>query len=305
MSFTLAELVSILLNIIAPVMAVAAIGYALARIFSLDTRVLSKLSLYLFSPALTFVSIYHSKLGTEFASIILFAVIIFVAMGILSWILSKTLRFDRMTTSAFALCTMFVNAGNFGLPLDLFAFGQEGLARAVIFFVATSILTQTFAVFIAARGTVTNRAALMQVLKMPLIYAVALALLLNVSQWAIPDAIMKSVELVSGGTIPLVLVILGIELSRATLTQDRGTIALATVVRLVASPIIAFGLAAIMGMEGIARSVCIVEASTPTAVLAAIIASEFKVKSEFVTSTVLVSTLASVVTLTILIGILR
>ena len=103
MSFSLAELGFILVNIVAPVMAVAAIGYALARIFKLDTRVLTKLSLYLFSPALTFVSIYRSKLGTEFTSIILFAVIIFGAMGILSWIISKSLRFDRMTTSAFAI----------------------------------------------------------------------------------------------------------------------------------------------------------------------------------------------------------
>lgn len=305
MSFSLAELVSILLNIIAPVMAVAAIGYALARIFSLDTRVLSKLSLYFFSPALTFVSIYHSKLGTEFLSILAFSLIIFVLMGIVTWVLTKSLHFDRLTESAFALCTMFINAGNFGLPLDLFAFGQEGLNRAVIFFVGTSITTQTVAVFIAARGTVTNRAAFLQVLKMPLIYAAALALLFNASQWAIPDPIMKSVELISGGTIPLVLVILGIELSRATLTQDRGTIALATAVRLIVAPILAFGVAAVMGMDGIARSVCIVESSTPTAVLAAIIASEFKVKSEFVTSTVLVTTVVSVVTLTILIGILK
>lgn len=305
MSFSLAELVSILLNIVAPVMAVAAIGYVLARSFSLDTRVLSKLSLYFFSPALTFVSIYRSKLGTEFVSILAFSLISFVLIGIVTWLLTKLLHFDRLTASAFALCTMFINAGNFGLPLDLFAFGQEGLNRAVIFFVGTSITTQTVAIFIAARGTVTNRAAFLQVLKMPLIYAAALALLFNASQWAIPDPIMKSVELISGGTIPLILVILGIELSRATLTVDRGTIALATVVRLIVAPILAFGLAAVMGMDGMARSVCIVEASTPTAVLAAIIASEFKVKSEFVTSTVLVTTVVSVVTLTVLIGILK
>lgn len=305
MTFSFTEIGFILVNIVAPVMVVAAIALMLARLFGLDTRVLSKLSLYLFSPALTFVSIYHSNLGGEFVSIIVFAFIIFCAMGALSWILAKSLRYDRMATSAFALCTMFVNAGNFGLPLDLFAFGQEGLTRAVIFFVASSMLTQTFAVFIAARGTVTNREALLQVFKMPLIYSAALALAFNGLHIEIPDPVIKSVELVSGGTVPLMLVILGIELSRATLGQERGMIALATGVRLIASPLIAFGLAALMGMEGITRAVCIVEASTPTAVLAAIIATEFKLKPEFVTSTVFVSTLVSVVTLTILIGILR
>lgn len=305
MSFTLAELASILLNIIAPVIAVAALGFFLGRRFELDARSLSKFTLYLFSPALAFVSIYRSKLGTEAFSIFAFAFIIFGLMGILTWILTKALRFDRLTASAFALSVLFVNAGNYGLPLDLFAFGQDGLDRAVVYFVATGILAQTFAIFIAARGSVTNRDAFLQVFKMPLIYAAALAIIFNLNQWQMPEPIMKSVDLISSGTVPVILLVLGIELSRATLNNDRGAVTLATVVRLVIGPIVAFGLALLMGMQGVTRSVCVLESSTPTAVMVSIIAVEFKVKPEFVTSVVLVSTVASVVTLTILLGILK
>lgn len=301
----IAELVSILINIIAPVILVAALGFTLARAFSLDSRTLSRLSLYLFSPTLTFTSIYKSQLGIEFVSILAFALIISALIAVVSFVLVRAMRFDRLTSSAFMLSTVFVNAGNFGLPLNLFAFGEEGLNRAVVFFVATSVLTQTVAVFIAARGNAANRAALLQVFRMPLVYAAAVAVVLNVSHWQIPEPMMKSVDLISGGTVPLVLVILGAELSRVTLSQDRFAIGLATFVRLAVAPILAFGVAAVMGMQGVTRSVCILEASTPTAVLVSILAGEFRVRPEFVTSVIFISTLVSIVSMTILIGVLR
>ncbi len=301
----IAEPIFILVNIILPVLLVAALGLILARKFSFDSRTLSRLSLYLFSPTLTFTSIYKSELGLEFVSILVFVLIVFAVMAVLCFVLVKAMRFDRVTSSAFLLSTLFINAGNYGLPLNLFAFGQEGLSRAVIFFVMTSILTQTVAVFIAARGDGANRTALLQVFKMPLVYAVTLALIFNASHWQIPEPLMKSAELISSGTIPLVLVILGVELARASLSQDRFAVGLATVVRLGVAPVLAFIVAAVMGLQGVTRSVCILEASTPTAALVSIIAGEFKTRPEFVTSVVLLSTVLSIVSMTILIGILR
>src|SRR3989304_165040 len=118
----IAELVSILLNIIAPVIAIAALGFILARVFQVDIRSLTRLSLYLFSPALTFTQIYKSQLGVEFASIIAFAFIICGLMGIVALFINKVMRYDRLTGSAFMLSTLFVNAGNLGIPVNLFAF---------------------------------------------------------------------------------------------------------------------------------------------------------------------------------------
>ncbi len=301
----IAELASILVTIIAPVMLVAALGYALSRAFGLDSRTISRLSLYLFSPTLVFNSIYKSKLGAESVSITAFVLIIFALMALCSFGIIKAAHFDRLTASAFLLGTVFLNAGNYGIPLDLFAFGQDGMDRAVIFYVANSILTQTVAVFVAARGNVSNKAALAQVFKMPIVYATILAIFFNASQLQLPEPLAKSLDLISGGTVPLVLVLLGVELSRVTISKDLFVVGLATFSRLVLASIIAFGLASVMGLTGTTRSVCILEASTPTAVLVTALASEFKVRPEIVTSTVLVSTLVSIVSMTILIGILR
>lgn len=299
-----AALVSIFVNIIAPIAVVALLGWVLGKAFAIDPRHLSRLMLYLFSPALIFTSIYRAKLDAQFAGIALFAVIVTALMGIVTFILIKLLRYDPVTASAFALSVLFVNAGNYGLPLILFAFGEQGLAQAAIYFAASLILTQTLAVFIAARGHAGAGAAVLNVFKLPLVYAVALGLVLNVTRVPVPDPLMKSADLLSQAAVPVMLVILGLELGRARFAEDRLHVSLATVVRLVVAPMVAFGLAAVMGLSGTVAAVCIVESSMPTAVMATIIAVEFKTRPEFVTGAVFLSTIASIVSLTILLGLL-
>ena len=303
-SMSLSSLASILINIIAPIVLVAAAGFIMARTIRADARPVSRLMLYFFTPSLVFASAYRTKLSGEYVSIAVFALVITGLMGIVTWLLIKTVRYDRLTASAFALGVLFVNAGNYGLPLILFAYGREGLARAAFYFTMSAILAQTLAIFIAARGRASARDALLNVLKMPLVYAVTLGLILNQTGLTIPEPIMKAIDLVAGAAVPVMLTILGIELAGATIENDRAVIGLATFAKLIIAPIIAFALAAFMGLQGVTRAVCIVEASMPTAVMASIIAVEFDARPKIVTGIVFASTLFSVITLTVLLGIL-
>jgi predicted permease len=302
---SLSSLASILFNIILPIALVAAVGFVLARRLDIDARPLSRVMLYFFTPALIFSSAYGTQLSREYITIGIFAFAITAVMGIVTWAIIKLMRYDRLTGSAFALGVLFVNAGNYGLPLILFAFGQEGLARAALYFAVSAILTQTLAIFIASRGRANAREAMLNVFKMPLVYAVTLGLAFNLTGLTVPEPIMKSVDLVSGAAVPVMLTILGIELARATLGNDRRTIGLATMAKLVVTPLVAFPLAALLGLAGVGRAVAIIEASMPTAVMASIVAVEFDARPKLVTGIVFVSTVASMITLTILLGILR
>jgi predicted permease len=261
--------------------------------------------LYFFTPALVFSQTYHAKLSGEYTSIAIFSIGMTALMALVSWLLAKTLRYDRLTASAFMLGVLFVNAGNYGLPLILFAFGEEGLARAAFYFTMSAILVQTLGIFVAARGKANARDALINVLKMPLVYAVTIGLLFNLAQIKMPDPLLKSIDLASSAAVPSMLTILGIELARAKIEDDRTVIGLATITKLIVVPILAFPLAALMGLDGLTRAVCIVEASMPTAVMATIVAVEFDARPKLVTGIVFASTLGSIVTLTLLLGILR
>ena len=302
---TLYALASILVNIIAPIILVAAVGFVLARVLDLDARSLSRTTLYFFTPALIFGAAYRTQFTGEYVAISVFAVIITALMGIITWLLIKIMRYDRLTGSAFALGVLFVNAGNYGLPLILFAYGQAGLDRAAIYFAITAVLSQTLAIFIAARGRASARDALLNVLKMPLVYAVVLGLGFHWIGLTVPDPIMKSVDLAASAAVSVMLVILGIELARVTLGNDHLTIGLATIAKLVITPLVAFPLAALVGLQGVGRAVSIIEASMPTAVMASIVAVEFDARPKLVTGIVFASTMFSIITLTVLLGILK
>jgi len=301
----LINLASILVNIILPIVLIAATGFVLARKLDVEARSLSRTMLYFFTPTLVFSLTYKAKLSSEYASIAVFVGLMAVLMLVVCGFIARVLRYDRLTTSAFMLGCLFVNAGNYGLPLILFAFGEEGLARAAFYFTINSILIQTLGIFVAARGKASARDALINTLKMPLVYAVTLGLLLNLAHVPLPQPLTKSVDLVAGAAVPTMLVILGIELARARIENDRAVIGVATFAKLILVPLMAFPLAAALGLEGVTRAVCIVEASMPTAVMATIVAVEFDARPKLVTGIVFASTLGSIITLTILLGILR
>jgi predicted permease len=202
------------------------------------------------------------------------------------------------------LSVLFFNAGNYGLPLVLFAFGEEGLARAVLFFTVVAAQTHTLAVFIAARGTARSRDAVWNVFRLPLVYAFTFGFLANQFGLVLPAPIVKAVELTGNAAVPVLLTVLGIELSRIQIQQDRGAIGIATIARLAIAPLVAFALTGALGITGITRAVCIIQASMPTAVNATILAVEFDARPNLVAGTVFVSTVASVITLTILLAML-
>lgn len=287
-------------------MLVAAIAFGLAKAHIVtEQRPLARTSLYFFSPALIFESLTRSTVNaSDFASIVGFAVVVLVIVGMIGFLLTRILKFDRMLTSAFLLSILFVNAGNYGVPFNQFAFGKEGVARAAIFFTTNSVLTNTLAVYLASAGHSNMRKSLSAVVRMPVVYAALAGLVFNGLHLSLPDPLSRAVDLAAAAALPVMLVNLGLELARAKLRDYEWRVFLATGIKLLVTPLIALGLAGVFGMQGLTRSVSIIEASMPTAVMASLIATEFQARSDFVTSVVFLSTIGSTITLTVLLLIL-
>jgi len=105
-------------------------------------------------------------------------------------------------------------------------------------------------------------------------------------------------------TIPIMLVVLGAQLSHASVRGRIQPILLASGLRLLLGPLIAVGLVALLGISGLTRQVAIVQSAMPTAVVTGVLASEFGADAEFVTATILVSTITSVATLSVLLSVI-
>jgi len=291
---------TIFYNNIVPVFVAIGVGYALERRFGIQIKSVSRTVFYALSPCLIFSSLVQSTVsGEEFWNITSFQILITLGVALVAWGVARGLRFDRVMESAFLLATLFVNAGNYGLSINLLAFGEAALARAIIYFVVSSVLINTAGVYLASRGKARAFDALVNVFKVPLVYAVLLAVLVNLVKLDLTGSpIFKAVEMMGKAAVPLMLLLLGMQLADTRLTQGIKLAGLATIIRLVVTPALAWPLANLLSLAGPTLQACVVEASMPTAVTATVLAIEFDAQPEFVTSVVLLSTLASPLTLT-------
>jgi len=300
-----AVLLTIFWEVILPVFIIIALGYLLERRLGLDVQPISRVIFYALAPCLVFSSTATSTVsGTDLWKIAAFVLLTTLVMGLLAWTTARVLRFNRTRESAFLLTTLFVNAGNYGLPINLFAFGQAGLERAAIFFTVSALLTSSVGVYLASRSQASGLDALRNVFKVPIVYGALAGFAVNLAAITVPEPVAKAVNLVGGSSVPLMLLLVGAQLARTSLAGELKVIGLATLVRLVVAPVVALVLAAWCGLTGVTRQTCITEASMPTAVTTIILATEFEAEPQFVAGVVFASTLASIVTLTLLLALL-
>ncbi len=115
----------------------------------------------------------------------------------------------------------------------------------------------------------------------------------------------RGLDVLGRAAVPVMLLLLGIQLSRNSLGKDIKSVSAATILRLGLAPLVSLLLASVLGLSGNTRRACVLEASMPTAVTSVILALEFDVLPEFVTGVIFLSTMLSPLSLTLLIALLR
>ncbi len=285
-----------------PIMLISAAGYVLGKKLNIDSRSVGRISFYFFSPILVFNLLVHSQLavgeiiktGSLAIGVMLFSGAIALAGGLF-------LKLERTILVSMLITAMFANNGNYGLPLISFAFGPEALAHSSIYFVFSSLLTNTVGVLIASLGHLNLKQAVFGMFKIPTLYAVLLAALINQFHLGIPQPLERTVSLAAGAGVPVMILLLGLELRQVRSTKYLSALGISAGVRLLAGPIIGIALTSVLGISSTGRQAGIIEASMSSAVACTNLAAEYKLDSSLVAATVLVSTLLSPLTLTPLI----
>jgi hypothetical protein len=295
----LSDLFHLFSNNILPIFLAAAAGFLVAKYLGVSARAVSRIAFYIFSPCLVFVLLTSGQLdGDDITQMAAFAAVSILIMGAITALIARLLRFERSIMMALIITVMFANAGNFGLSLTLFAFGESAVAYASIYFVTSAFLVYTLGVVLASWGHSDIKTALIGVFKVPVIYAVVFAVLYNWLDWQLPLPVERTVTLLSEAAIPVMIVLLGIQLYNAKISKEYFKVGLSNFLRLVVSPILAIGLASLFHLKGAAYQAGVIESAVPTAVLTTVLATEYDLDPAFVTTTVVISTLLSPLTLT-------
>lgn len=297
------KLLPIFVETVLPVFLVAGAGYLLAWRMTIDGRSLGRLLFYLATPSLVFRSLYTSEVELAIlGEIAVVIVVLAVLVGGLGWIIG----FDqgRRERVAIVLTSAVSNNGNMGIPISFFAFGDIGLALGTLYYVVSSFLNNTLGVVIASAGQASPAKAIRNAFQVPVLYAAVLGLLLNQWNLDVPSPIYSAVDLLANAAVPGMLVLLGVQLHAAPLGQGQAVIWRSAALRLVLAPLLAWQLCNLLGIVGDERNVLILQAAMPTAVMAAVLATEYDASPQLVAAVIFVTTLLSMVTLSIVLGFL-
>lgn len=302
---SLSILLSTFANNLLPILLLSGAGFVVGKFLSVDSRTIGRVVFYIFAPMLVFDLLLQNDIKiNEALSIIAFTASMILVMGLLTFAIGSAMKLARPALMAVLIATMFGNTGNYGLPVVSFAFGEQGLRYGGLIFVTTSVLFNTVGILIASLGHANFKDAALGLLKVPTVYGVLFALLINGLNIEMPLALSRTIDLAAGGSIPMMIVLLGVELSRIKWSKELRGVGLSVSLRLLIAPVIALLLTPLLGLQGAAWQAGVMQASMPAAVNTTILASEYKLDSSLVTAIVFIGTLLSPLTLTPLIVLL-
>jgi len=279
--------------VIAPIFVCAGIG--MAWIWSgkaFNTEMVTEISFNLGIPCIIFSTLTRLTVSTEafaeMAVIYAIATLGFLALGAI------VLKLAGLPLTTFLPGQGFCNNGNMGLPLSLFAFGEQGLAYAISTFVISSIGS-----FTVGMGIYSGRPSWGLVWRNPIIYGLLLTLVFMLSGTKPPQWLSNTTQILGGVAIPMMLISLGVAMARLKIAGF-GRALFLSVLRIGGGFAIGLAIAEIAGLHGAARGVLLMQSAMPVAVNNYLLAQRFNRNPSEVAGTVVVSTALSFATLPLL-----
>ncbi|MEM1063918.1 MAG: AEC family transporter [Pseudomonadota bacterium] len=290
------NLVLTVLEIVAPVFLLGGLGFAWVKLgFEYRIQFVTNMAMTLAVPCLIFTALMETEIDpAQLAAVSLAAIVAYlgitVAMAALVWI-------ARLETRTYLAPIIFGNTGNIGLPLALFAFGDEGLGFAVVIFAVMAVYAFTFGVWLVSGG-----GSLLRVVQEPMVAATLLGALFLWQGWQTPTFLTNALTLIGQMAIPLMLITLGVAVARL----EPGSYGRALWLSL-AKAIVCVGVAWWVGryfmLSDVAFAVLVLQVATPVAVTSYLLAEKYGADGDAVAGLVVVSTLLAVGLIPLILGV--
>jgi len=273
--------------IIFPIVAIVTSGYLYAKRFQTDMEVANRLNLNIFLPALLF-SVFTSKEFNllDFQFLALGGIAVILISGLIAYLISKVLGFELKT---FVPPLMFVNSGNMGLPLALFAFGKSAIPAAVVLFFIENTLHFTLGIKILDKSS-----SVIKVMRIPMVVASIIGVIISLSAYTVPTLIITPVKMMGEIAIPLMLFSLGVRLVEIDFNDWK-----IGIIGAISRPVI--GVVSVLlilpwiSLSNLNTAQLIIFAILPPAVLNFIVAEKYNQEPKKVASIVLIGNLFSLI----------
>lgn len=278
------------LQTVAPVFLLALVGFFWVRAgYEYQTEFVTRLAMTLSVPCLIFVALMNSQVSpAALTTISLAALAGYLGLTLLFWLMLRAAGLDLRTYLA---PLTYGNTGNLGLPLALFAYGDEGLGYAVVVFAVMAILSFTIGIRMVA-----GSGSFVKVLREPMVAATLLGTLFLWQGWQTPQWLTNTLQLAGQMAIPMMLITLGVAVARLHPSGFARPLVLSLVKVLVCTAL-GWMIGRAFGLPPVALSVLVLQLGTPVAVTSYLLAEKYGSDGPAVAGLVVMSTLLSVITI--------
>ena len=290
------ELYLKLIDVLFPVFFVIGIGYYLGKKNpNINTDFITTFAGNVGTPAMIFYTITTTGVTLSvFTEYFIYALVIiagFSLVGILFLLIIKKDFISELPP------LILPNTGNMGIPICLFAYGTAGLGIASAIASVVILLHFTLGVLLAKKSF-----SLEILIKNMPIYGIIVSVIFLYFEWDVPGYLENTTFLLTYATIFLVLMSLGIALSRLKVVSWTHASILGAV-RVIIGPIIGFGLIKFLNLNGFAAGVLLIQSCMPSAVLTYLVGSMYSEKKvvDSVASVIVTSTIMSFITIPIVV----
>lgn len=275
------------LEIVAPVFLLASVGFVWVKLgFDYRIQFVTRLAMTLSVPCLIFTALMKTQIAPDALTTVSLAAI--VAYGLVTLGCAVLVRAGRLEMRTYLAPLIMGNTGNLGLPLALFAFGEEGLGYAVVIFAIMAIYSFTAGVWLVSGG-----GSLSKVIKEPLVGATLLGGLFMWQDWQTPRFLTNTLELIGQMAIPLMLITLGVAVARLKPLSITRAIWL-SVLKAALCIAAAWFAGRWFALDQVPFAVLVLQVATPVAVTSYLLAAKYEADADSVAGLVVVSTLLSV-----------
>ena len=290
------ELYLKLIDVLFPVFFVIGVGYYLGKKDrKFDTTFITNFAGNIGTPAMIFYTITTTGVTLDiFIEYFIYAVIIICGFAVVGVLFLLFLKKDAISELP---PLILPNTGNMGVPICLFAYGTEGLGVASAIASVIILFHFTIGVLLAKKSF-----SLDILIKNVPIYAIILSVIFLYFEWEVPGYIENTTFLLTYTTIFLVLMSLGIALTRLKVVSWSHASILGGV-RVIIGPIIGYALIRILNLDGFAAGVLLIQSAMPSAVLTYLVGSMYSKKRavDNVASVIVTSTLMSFISAPIIV----
>jgi len=292
-------------QVIFPIFFIILVGAVLERALTLDIATLTRINFYAFVPALVFIKMLQADRSLlMMGNIALFVLAHSAVMFLFALLLYRRPLFQPYR-KVLLLASVLTNAGNYGIPFVLLAFGDRYMSVAAVVFLVQNLMTFTFGVLLMESGQPHKVHLLRAIARLPVIYALLTAILLNALSVPVPKPLALPLEFLANALVPVALLTLGTQLGRGIGRPSIALLVAPVTLRLVLAPLLALAIVPLFGFPRDIDAVLVATAGLPIAVNVFILSAQYRTGEAFASQIVTTSTLLSALSQSVWLALLR